>query len=46
VTILPNVTVEVRAEASYPEDIFTHEQIRGGAFLLYILGKKNKPSLE
>lgn len=33
---LKNATVEVRAEASYPEDILTYEQIRKGGFLLYL----------
>ena len=34
-----NVTVVVRAEASYPKDLLTYEQIRSGGFLLYIFGK-------
>lgn len=34
-----NETVAVRPEASYPEDLLTHEQIRKGGFLIYIFGK-------
>lgn len=40
VVILPNITVEVRPEASYPDDLLSHEQIRGGGFILYVFGKR------
>lgn len=33
-----NVTVTVRAEASYPADYFTYAQIKGGAVVLYLFG--------
>jgi hypothetical protein len=39
IIIKKNVTVTVRAEASYPKDLLTYEQIRSGGFLLYIFGK-------
>ena len=34
-----STNVTVRAEASYPADLLTHEQIRKGGFLIYIFGK-------
>jgi hypothetical protein len=35
------VTVEIRAEASYPEDFFSYEEIRGGAVVLYLFGNSH-----
>jgi hypothetical protein len=38
-TIGNATNVTVKAEASYPEDLLTYEQIKKGGFILYILGK-------
>ncbi len=37
-TIGNATNTSVRAEASYPQDLLTYEQIRKGGFILYILG--------
>lgn len=34
-----NVTVIPRAEASYPADLMTYEQIKKGGFIVYLIGK-------
>jgi hypothetical protein len=39
INITNSTNVTVRAEASYPADLLTYEQIRKGGFLIYIFGK-------
>lgn len=37
-TIVNATNTSARAEASYPTDLLTYEQIKKGGFIIYILG--------
>jgi hypothetical protein len=39
INVTDSTNVTERAEASYPDDLLSHEQIRKGGFLIYIFGK-------